>query len=280
MDSAQVNNSDTDRQQRENNHDLTGRVDDANNGIHATSSPFDSGLLAPIPEESTQPGTSEFDETDQFFTHEEPDLRHAVHAANLACLEESEAPTKSESSDQGENIPTGTHLPIMEELPADFKTILHNYHVTAASVRAGLDPNHGIDDEPEYVEVYYQGGSAKLLHNRPCAPKKGEILVQRPYLTGARRAVVQRDDDTLTPAELKLHAKKVAASMLSELKTWARLTCFSRRNRAMAKNIIDCRWVTKWKHEVAAISVADASKHRGKHCLQESDPLSSHRPSI
>ena len=155
MDSAPVNNSDPDRQPRENNHDLTGRVGDANNDIHATSSPSGSGLLTPIPEESTQPGTSEFDETDQFFTHEEPDLRHAVHAAYLACLEESEAPTKSESSDKGENIPTGTHLPIMEELPADFKTIMHNYHATASNVRAGLDPYHGIDDEPEYAEVYY-----------------------------------------------------------------------------------------------------------------------------
>ena len=65
----------------------------------------------------------EFDETDQFFNHEEPDLRHAVHAAYLACLEESELPAKSESSDLGENVPTGNHLPIMEELPADFKTI-------------------------------------------------------------------------------------------------------------------------------------------------------------
>ena len=118
-DSAQVNDSDPDRQQRENHHDLTGRIDGANNDFHATSSPSDSGLLTPIPDESTQPSTSEFDEADQFFTHEEPDLRHAVHAAYLACLEESEAPTKSESSDKGENIPTGTHLPIMEELPAD-----------------------------------------------------------------------------------------------------------------------------------------------------------------
>ena len=196
MDSAQVNNTDPDFQQRENNHDLTGRVDDANNDIHATSSPSDSGLVTLIPEESTQPSTSEFDETDEFFTHEEPDLRHAGHAAYLACLEESEAPAKSESSDKGANIPTGIHFPIMEGLPADFKKILHNYHVIAANVRAGLGPNHGIDDEPEYVEVYYQGDSAKLLHNRPCAPKKGEILVQRLYLTGARRAVVQRGRHT------------------------------------------------------------------------------------
>ena len=31
----------------------------------------------------------------------------------------------------------------------------------------------------------------------------------------------------------------------------------------MAENIIDCRWVIKWKHEVAAVSVADASKQSG-----------------
>ena len=31
----------------------------------------------------------------------------------------------------------------------------------------------------------------------------------------------------------------------------------------MAKNIIDCRWVIKWTHEVAAVSVADASKQSG-----------------
>ena len=96
----------------------------------------------------------------------------------------------------------------------------------------------------------------------PVRQKRCEILVQRLYLTGARRAVAQRDDDTLTPEELKLHAQEVAASKLSEL-TWARLTCFSRRNRAMAESIIDCRWVNKWKHEIAAVSVADASKQPG-----------------
>ena len=74
----------------------------------------------------------------------------------------------------------------MEELPADFKTVTHNYHVIAANVRAGLDPNHGTNGEPEYVEVYYPGASANLVHNRPRAPKKGEILLQRLYSTGAR----------------------------------------------------------------------------------------------
>ena len=115
-----MDNADPDQQQREINHDLPGRVDDADNHIHATSSPSESGLLTPTPEESTQPSTPEFDETDHVFTHEEPDLRHAVHAAYLACLEESELQAKSESFDKDENVPTGTHLPTMEELPTDF----------------------------------------------------------------------------------------------------------------------------------------------------------------
>ena len=80
-----------------------------------------------------------------------------------------------------------------------------------------FDPNHGVKYEPEYFEAYHQGDPAKLVHNRQCAPKKGELLVQHLYLTGARRAVVQRDDDTFTPEELKLHAQEVAAPMLCEL---------------------------------------------------------------
>ena len=39
-----VNNADIDQQRNEINHDLPGRVDDANHHIHATSSPSDSGL--------------------------------------------------------------------------------------------------------------------------------------------------------------------------------------------------------------------------------------------
>ena len=96
---------------------------------------------------------------------------------------------------------TSQHEPIFQSWKNCLLTLttLHNYHVTAANVRAGLDPNHGVNDEPEYVEVYYQGDPAKSLHDRPCAPKEGEILVQRSYLTGARTAVVQRDDDTTYP---------------------------------------------------------------------------------
>ena len=43
--------------------------------------------------------------------------------------------------------------------------------------------------------------------------------------------------------------------MLKEFLTWAKLRCFSRRKKREAKNIIDCRWVIKWKHEIATTSL-------------------------
>ena len=37
--------------------------------------------------------------------------------------------------------------------------------------------------------------------------------------------------------------------MLKELQTWAKLKCFSRKPRKEANNIIDTRWVIKFKWE-------------------------------
>eukprot|EP00972_Heterocapsa_arctica_P076832 11332201-Heterocapsa_arctica.AAC.1 len=109
----------------------------------------------------------------------------------------------------------------------------------AASNRVGLPEEHGCDVKEEDVEVHYKGNATKLIHQRPRAPKPDEVLVQRIYVSGVRRAVVQRDDDSLTAEELRTHAKEVASSMLSELKTWANINSFSRRRRATARNIID-----------------------------------------
>ena len=62
-----------------------------------------------------------------------------------------------------------------------------------------------------------------------------------------RQVVVQRDDDMLTQAQLKEHWPAVQKAMLQELQTWAKLKCFSRRPRKGARNIIDIRWVIKFK---------------------------------
>ena len=218
------------------------------------------GTLTPIMEESTQPTETDSDPSEQLFTHEDPNLLHAVSEAYRMCLLEAEDYGKSNScSEPNEESSHEAYLNMESHTPTDFKQIVHNYHIIAANARAGIQPNYGCDEEPDKVEIHYSGDAAKLVYDRPRAPRENEVLVQEIYLSGARRTVVQRDDDILTAEELRIHAKEVAASMLSELKTWAKLKCFSRRKRAGAKNIIDCRWVIKWKYEQATTSVDAAS---------------------
>ena len=75
-----------------------------------------------------------------------------------------------------------------------------------------------------------------------------EILVFKSSAKGGtRRAVVQRDVDVLTPDQVKGRWEEVKTARLVELKTWNKLKCFSRKRRDHARNIIDTRWVLKFK---------------------------------
>ena len=84
----------------------------------------------------------------------------------------------------------------------------------------------------------------------PDAPfvEKDEVLVfQTSAKSATRRVVVQRDDDFLTPDQVKEHWGDVQKARLKELTTWNDLKCFSRKLRRDARNIIDTRWVIKFK---------------------------------
>ena len=112
------------------------------------------------------------------------------------------------------------------------------------------------DKEDDSVELAIEPPMAKLLEDRPfLAPS--QQLVFKTSATGTRRVVTQRDDDLLTPAEVKERWPEVEKAMLQELQTWAKLKCFSRKPRHSARNIIDVRWVLKNKWEVPTI---DASR--------------------
>ena len=216
------------------------------------------GRLSPIPEEHSEADESQpNDPTDEFFIQEDPDLQNALHEANYACLTESvieETPLEGRYTADLHAEHRDSDLQEFEQSP----DVVPNYHVMAANQRAGLPVQDGCSDTYDYVEVHYSGDASKLVHNRPAEPKDWEVVVVKMYLTGARQAIIQRDDDVLTAEELRVHSKEVAAAMLKELQTWAKLKCFSRKSRVTAKNIIDCRWVFKWKWEVAT-TAAEAS---------------------
>ena len=73
-----------------------------------------------------------------------------------------------------------------------------------------------------------------------------------------KSSAISRDDDLLTSEEVKKHWPEVCQAMLKELQTWQKLKCFSRKQRKDARNIIDTRWVLKWKWEQPTVSVADS----------------------
>ena len=62
-----------------------------------------------------------------------------------------------------------------------------------------------------------------------------------------QRSVITKEFDALTPEELKTHAAEVAHAKLDELKELHNLGTYGRMKRSQAKNIVDTRWVIRWK---------------------------------
>ena len=53
------------------------------------------------------------------------------------------------------------------------------------------------------MEVFFEGDTWKTLTDVPRAPLADEVVVLRIYLkSNVKSAVVQKDDDILTPAEI------------------------------------------------------------------------------
>ena len=75
------------------------------------------------------------------------------------------------------------------------------------------------------------------------------VAVTKCYLAN-KKTVVETQTDLVTRDELVKHRTEVMASILLELQTWLKFQCFKRRPRYGARNIVDCKWVIKWKLEI------------------------------
>ena len=100
-------------------------------------------------------------------------------------------------------------------------------------------------DGNKYVEILCPDDASKLIMDEPVP--HGYTARLRIYLANCKKAVIDRDTDLLTPAEYQENAEAVRAAVLEELTIWVQHGCFSRRPRKGATNIIDVRWVGKWK---------------------------------
>ena len=111
-----------------------------------------------------------------------------------------------------------------------------------------------LDDSVELIVPY---PTANLMNTNGRSLTPDEQLVLKVETNNTRRAVVQRDDDVLSPQQVNAHWKEIEDAMLKELQTWAKLQCFSRKPKMEARNVIDTRWVYKFKYEEQTV---DATK--------------------
>ena len=70
----------------------------------------------------------------------------------------------------------------------------------------------------------------------------------RVYVTAAsKRAVVVKEDDLLTKAEIQANPVKVSRALYTELRIWYDNACFKMRLLSEASNVMTSRFVYKWK---------------------------------
>jgi len=74
-----------------------------------------------------------------------------------------------------------------------------------------------------------------------------EYYVVRVYPSGVKRTVVEREQNIISREEALKHEKECNQAMLDELKRWLNLGAFERVSKKHAGNVIDARWVLKWK---------------------------------
>ena len=222
--------------------------------------PHDS--LAPISEEP-----SELSDDDQnFFQHDDDELFDALTEASFCCTEYSSDLGLEYCSDT--DISThlsddNDHFSYLSQDYEDDVEYNNSYHIVAGNVRAGLPPDHQLDEEYDCVELYYEGDAWKLANQGKdplVIPGAGETLCVQMYLGGKKQVVVQRDDSNLSNDDVKKHWPEVAAAIQKELETWVAHNCISRKPRRDARNVIDVRWVHKWKWDTVVRSANDSTE--------------------
>ena len=75
----------------------------------------------------------------------------------------------------------------------------------------------------EHREIAFHPPVCQSIPNLPRKPGPDEMVVYKVTQQSARAEVVKRDDDVLTPQEVKDNLKEASEALLKELQTWAKL---------------------------------------------------------
>ena len=70
---------------------------------------------------------------------------------------------------------------------------------------------------------------AAFLNDAPADLLPDQVVIQKIYNSGAHATVIETDTGILTKEELNTHKEAVTAAILTELQTWQKYGCFSRK---------------------------------------------------
>ncbi len=106
---------------------------------------------------------------------------------------------------------------------------------------------------PEMSRLYVPAEGDEVRKNL----REGEFYVLQIYAGGEKKTVVEREHNILTQAEAQKEEKKCRQAMYDEIMRWHTLGAFKRMSHKLATNVIDARWVLKWK-QVAGKKIIQA----------------------
>ena len=105
---------------------------------------------------------------------------------------------------------------------------------------------HGNPDVDENGNTYHKielpDNTGKLITDTPPLP---EHTAKQLVYEAMMRAIIERSNDTLTHDEPAKHKTSMPAGIHEELITWH--SCYIRKLRQQARDIVDARWTGKWK---------------------------------
>ena len=149
---------------------------------------------------------------------------------------------------------------MQEQLPEPLLAPLHNdtaddtwplHHappvLTYSSWTPTVETSLGKPEKMSYMEVELPWYMARLWHDITDDVQRDEVLILQSTIHNTTTTVIKRDLHNITPAEAKLHPEAVRDGMHAEVKQWIDLKSMRRQKLHLADNLVDGRWVLKWK---------------------------------
>jgi hypothetical protein len=176
-----------------------------------------------------------------------------VDDGQLSTIEEGECEDEEESLDELFAMPYFETTEIDDTEPVYLTSrpevpdaeVIRGYHYLCAGADTAQLHKADVDSEGAwYVELLFPKETAKLICD--IAPQEDQCARLRCYLTD-KKVVIERDTDLLTPEEYQTNHKLVVSAVHEELVTWIEHKCFTRKLRKHAWNVLDVKWVGKWK---------------------------------